>query len=208
MAKNFPISLDVYTTLIDNEDDVLAAHANDRGDAIEAIEAKVGINGSAVSTSHDYMLSKRVVQIVHAQIQTPGSGSTALPRDTSIPQQGEGNEVITATITPTSATNELLIKISVCGNHGQPGGSAWAAALFQDSIADALAVAEASGGASQSMIDVVNFPYDMIAGTTSAITFKVRIGLSSGTIYWNQAAGEAYYGGKLISSITIFEYKP
>ena len=56
MATNYPTSLDVYTTLTDNTDDVLAAHANDRGDAIEAIEAKVGINSSAVNTSIDYFL--------------------------------------------------------------------------------------------------------------------------------------------------------
>lgn len=58
MATSFPTSLDVYTTLVDNVDDVLAAHANDRGDAIEVIEAKVGIDGSAVTTSHDYKLRK------------------------------------------------------------------------------------------------------------------------------------------------------
>lgn len=39
-----------------NTDDVLAAHPNDRGDAIETLEIKVGINSSAVTTSHDYKL--------------------------------------------------------------------------------------------------------------------------------------------------------
>ncbi len=56
MATNFPTSLDSYVTLVDNVDDVLAAHANDRGDAIETLEAKLGINSSAVASSHDYFL--------------------------------------------------------------------------------------------------------------------------------------------------------
>jgi hypothetical protein len=54
MATNFPTSLDVFVALVDNEDNIVAAHPNDRGDAIEALEAKVGVDSSAVSTSHDY----------------------------------------------------------------------------------------------------------------------------------------------------------
>jgi hypothetical protein len=57
MSTNYPASsLDSYTTLVDNTDSVLAAHMNDRGDAIEALEAKVGIDGSVVATSIDYFL--------------------------------------------------------------------------------------------------------------------------------------------------------
>jgi len=57
MATNFPGSLDSYATLVDNTDNIVAAHPNDRGDAIEAIEAKVGADSSAVATSHDYLLT-------------------------------------------------------------------------------------------------------------------------------------------------------
>ena len=56
MASNFPTSLDSYAVLVDNTDSIVAAHPNDRGDAIENLEAKVGINSSAVATSHDYLL--------------------------------------------------------------------------------------------------------------------------------------------------------
>lgn len=57
MATNFPTSLDTYTDKTDNVDDVMAADINDPHDAIETLEAKVGINSSAVTTSHDYKLS-------------------------------------------------------------------------------------------------------------------------------------------------------
>lgn len=56
MASNYPSALDSYSTLTDNVDDVLASHANDRGDAIENLEAKVGIDSSSASTSLDYFL--------------------------------------------------------------------------------------------------------------------------------------------------------
>jgi len=64
MAINFPTSLDTLSNptgsdLLENavaalDHDVQHSNAND---AIEALEAKVGINSSAVTTSHDYKLS-------------------------------------------------------------------------------------------------------------------------------------------------------
>lgn len=56
MSTSYPTAIDSYTTLVDNVDDVLAAHVNDKGDAIEALEAKVGVDSSAVATSFDYFL--------------------------------------------------------------------------------------------------------------------------------------------------------
>jgi len=56
MSTNFPTGLDSYSVKVDNVDDVLAQHINDLQDAIEAIEAKVGVDGSTVSSSHDYKL--------------------------------------------------------------------------------------------------------------------------------------------------------
>jgi len=57
MSTNFPAALDSYTTWVDNIDDVMAAMVNNPQDAIEALEAKVGIDVSGVSTSHDYKLA-------------------------------------------------------------------------------------------------------------------------------------------------------
>jgi hypothetical protein len=61
MATNFPTSLDSLTN--PNSTDQLnspshsAQHTN-ANDAIEALQAKVGINGSAITTSHDYKISQ------------------------------------------------------------------------------------------------------------------------------------------------------
>jgi len=56
VSTNFPTSLDTFAVLVDNTDSIVAAHPNDRGDSVESLEAKVGINSSAVGTSHDYLL--------------------------------------------------------------------------------------------------------------------------------------------------------
>jgi microcystin-dependent protein len=57
---NFPTSLDTLTNPTASNPQNSPSHSgqhSDANDAIEALEAKVGSNGSAVTTSHDYKLS-------------------------------------------------------------------------------------------------------------------------------------------------------
>ena len=73
MATNFPSSLDSFTnpTAVDTLDspphDTQHADAND---AIEALEAKVGVNGSAVTTSHEYRINSIEELNTNAQVGT------------------------------------------------------------------------------------------------------------------------------------------
>ena len=65
MSVNYPTSLDSFTNptgtdLLENSNSALdhdVQHSN-ANDAIEALQAKVGANSSAVATSHDYKLSE------------------------------------------------------------------------------------------------------------------------------------------------------
>ncbi|MCI0366036.1 MAG: hypothetical protein L0219_19430, partial [Phycisphaerales bacterium] len=63
MPTNFPTGLDALPnpTQFDNLDTTLVLHDEQHAnvnDAVEAIEAKVGINGSAVTSSHDYKIAQ------------------------------------------------------------------------------------------------------------------------------------------------------
>jgi hypothetical protein len=68
MSTSFPTSLDALTNPASTdamdaagvEHDIQHADAND---AIEALEAKVGVDGSAVATSHDYKITKIVTKL-------------------------------------------------------------------------------------------------------------------------------------------------
>ena len=57
MATSFPTGLDDFTNYIDGTTVMEAATLNDMQFAIEALQAKVGIDSSAVSASHDYKLA-------------------------------------------------------------------------------------------------------------------------------------------------------
>lgn len=146
------------------------------------------------------------VQIVNTTSSAIASGSTVIPFDDTIPQNTEGTEFMTLAITPKSATNILIIEADL-QLASDTASREIIAALFQDATANALAAK------SGFVAGATRFPlfvrHTMAAGTTSAITFKIRAGLdSAGTIIFNgNAGGTRLYGGITKSSIVITEYK-
>lgn len=148
------------------------------------------------------------VQVVEATpVVAVVTCSTAIPYDDTIPQNTEGDEVITVTITPTSATNRLRIEFDagfVTFNDTQY----IIAALFQDTTANALAVS-ANG------VPSVSYPggasslvHEMAAGTTSATTFKIRVGAALGTVYVNgDSSGNRKFGGVAAARLHVTEIK-
>jgi len=70
MASNFPTSLDALTNPSGTDSMSSPSHAGqhtDANDAIEALQAKVGADSSAVTTSHDYKISALETDVSAAQ---------------------------------------------------------------------------------------------------------------------------------------------
>jgi hypothetical protein len=144
-----------------------------------------------------------VVQVVNTQTGVMSTGSTLIPNDDTIPQSNEGAEVMLLSITPKSASNKL--KIEVVANLAAATTGNVIAALFQDSTANALAAVAEYTATANGNIRLV-FTHYMTAGTTSATTFKVRVGCNNvGTVTFNGASGSRLFGGVMASSITITE---
>lgn len=128
------------------------------------------------------------------------SGSTALPYDETTPQSSEGDEYMTLAYTPKSATN--ILEIEAQGAYVGTSGYQ-TMALFKDSDTDALRCVSSEVSERANVLTHV-----MTAGTTSAITFKIRIGSSgAGTGYFNGGSGSYDMGGKRSSFIKVTEYK-
>ena len=108
MATSFPSGLDALTN--PTSGDTLASpshsaqHAN-ANDAIEALEAKVGVDGSAVTTSHDYKIATINNNYVHSVTGgtgvtvTGGTGSASTPSVAIGQAVGTGNSVTFASVT-------------------------------------------------------------------------------------------------------------
>jgi hypothetical protein len=142
------------------------------------------------------------VQIVSTNFSAVATGTTQIPLDDTIPQITEGDQYMTQTITPKSATNRLSIEMTL---------SIYAsiaeyvtAAIFQDTTANAVAATVQYQLANMNL----KLTYDMLAGAVTPTTFRLRAGLASpGTLTFNGRAGARLYGGISLSNMKITEYK-
>ena len=147
----------------------------------------------------------KVLQIVNYQTATVNTGTTTIPNASAEVTITMGNQYMTLAITPTSATSKLRIDFVV---HSSPSsGAVVTGALFQDSTTNALA-ANGFYMPTGTGTGVLSNTYHMVSGTTSATTFRVRVGMSSsGTLSFNGANGGTRFGSAVKSSITITEYE-
>lgn len=166
----------------------------------QTLENKADISTNATNISS----VANIIQVVNTQTGASSTGSTTMPDDNSIPQKTEGDEYMTLAITPTSASNYLLIE--VVGLFNSTAGTQVCCALFQDSTSNALAAVQENIDNTLSGPVTINFNHYMQAGTTSETTFKVRAGApDAGTTTFNGTGGSRIFGGVCASSITITE---
>jgi hypothetical protein len=147
------------------------------------------------------------VQQVYSQTNSYFQFGVVIPLDDTIPQNTEGTELLTCTITPTSATNVLYIEFNFWGSSTLNRVSI--AALFQDSTANALEaqfVGSSLAVGEQAQAGVLR--YQMVAGTTSSTTFKIRVGPSGDNMWVNGDSGGRKFGGVGRCTMTVVEYKP
>jgi hypothetical protein len=164
------------------------------------VENGIYIDGTAVSASG------KIVQIASTQTGTSNTGTTTIPFDNTVPQNTEGTEFMSVTLTPTNASNKLRIEVTIL--LASSAGGHLTAALFQDSTANALAAAGTRVDNTSSMYPIT-FSHTMDAGTTSSTTFKVRAGNgAAATVTLNGTGGTQIYGGVACSSMTVTEYEP
>jgi len=131
-------------------------------------------------------------------------GGTAIPLDNTIPQNTEGTEILTATITPKSASSTLIITCSI-GQVSPNDGRTFIVAFFQDSVADAFHTSVFVVNAGQN--GGGTFTFAKTSGTTSATTFKVRLGPNvSATAYINgTSGGTQLFNGSCNATLMVTE---
>ena len=154
-----------------------------------------------------------VVQIVTETdtISNHQSTTSSIPLDASVPANTEGYAPVdgsanplVATITPTNTSNKLFITTEIPVYLGSIATSV--VALFQDATVDAIATSYFGAPAAPG-VGILKLSHVMSAGTTSATTFKVRVGVSAGTLYLNGNTSIQLFGGTLKCTLTVMEIK-
>ncbi len=149
-----------------------------------------------------------VVQTVYDE---DGNLSTTTKRfniSTGIPTNIEGEEFLNATITPKLSNSTFKIDVVVNGRH--PSDCKVAAALFQNTSANAI------GGVASYIVTgggMYNLKFTKFVNNTvgtNATSFAVRAGgddATAGTFSFNGDTGAVVFGGVEMSSLTITELK-
>lgn len=154
------------------------------------------VNGTSLVTG-------KAVQLVNTQTGAVATGTTVVPFDDTIPQNTEGDQYMTLAVTPISSSNLLIIDVFVNATSSVAGNMI--VGLFQDTTANSLSASVQAVDSAGRGSDIP-LRYYMVAGTTSATTFKVRVGNNqAGTTTFNGSAGSRLFGGIYNSSITITE---
>lgn len=120
MSTNFPTSIDTLTNPTASDDtstvDHAAQHAN-ANDAIEALEAKVGADSSAVTSSLDYKVSNAASINPGHKHTTAGLSITGTPDGTKfLKDDGSWSTPPTTTVATTSVTGTVKVSTTPSGD--------------------------------------------------------------------------------------------
>ena len=205
MATNFPASLDALTNPTSSDSlsspSHSAQHAN-VNDAVEALQAKVGADSSAVTSSLDYKIAQleargRLVAVKHASLTAAQSASVA----------PGGNVAVTSlsiTHTLADAANKLIIHahlgmVGTSNTYGMVG-----LAVANDGtlieVGDAAGVRtqvgsfNRTGSGTTSVVQQPSLTFVYAPGDTSSHTYTVRainVDTLTRTLYINQSENAA-----------------
>jgi len=163
-------------TILDAKGDLISATAADT-----PARLAVGTNGQILTADSttatglkwsNAAAASKVVQMVNVQTGAVATGTGTIPFDDTIPQSSEGTQFMSLSITPTSASNILVIDVIAFVAPNQQ--VTMQGALFQDSNANALAASVQVVSTNNDRVQLDAFRHYMVAGTTSATTFKYR----------------------------------
>lgn len=167
-------------------------------------EAILRYDGTDLILLNPSVIYRYIQRVDATPYTTYASASTVIPEDDTIPQSTEGTEFITVTITPTNASNILIIRADASDVRISGAVETIVAALFQDSTAGALKTTSVANPD----VSLVTLVHRMVAGTTSSTTFKLRIGPgATKTIYINGDNATRLFGGTSSITMSVEEYK-
>jgi hypothetical protein len=130
--------------------------------------------------------------------------SAIVPHDNTIPQPGEGTQILSATLTPQSAANRVRARFS---GFGCASGNIPMVAFLSIDGGAAVQVASAYAVAGGQTLHI-GFEFEHVPGDTSAHTYSVRVGPgASGHVRMNGGPSIRLFGGAAASTLVLEEIK-
>lgn len=158
----------------------------------------VANGGTGVATSNT------ILKIGRLEVTNFQTATTVIPLDDTKPQVTEGDEMMTLSYTPISASSVLMIEVNAAFARAEVGHVS--TAVFRDGAADAIGATSARIDDANAMLTYL-LRFYITSGSTSASTFSVRVGPNSaGTVTFNGQSGAGIFGGASYATLVITEY--
>lgn len=217
MATSFPTSLDTLTNPTSSDSLSSPSHSSQHAnvnDAVEALQAKVGVDSSAVTSSLDYKVAQ-LEAISHGKILQVVS---TLKTDTYTTTSSTFTTVtgLTATITPSSTSSKILIMAQV--NMSLTTYSVYARLSGGNT---STYLGDAASNRVQSVVSMeadndnpfwrTQFSMPLMyldsPATTSSVTYGVDVRIGTGAVYVNRSQDDSdtVNYGRTASTITVME---
>lgn len=140
----------------------------------------------------DYAQPKRnKVKVEYTETQTV---TAAIPLDDTKPQDNEGTQVMSATITPQRSNSKITIRVK---HYSAPslGARQLITSLFRNGISDALD-SESVTSTGNGYLVGTTMEYEDSPATTSPVTYNVNVGLNTANaMYFNGSTASRLFGG-------------
>lgn len=117
--------------------------------------------------------------------------STLIPSDTTIPQNTEGDEILSASITPRSNAAKVRITVTLTNTFSTNSNVACTTAIFRGTVANAIFAGMSIHENNTAPGGGVSFSYIDSPSTTSSTTYTVRFGPDAGSVQLNYYHGSA-----------------
>lgn len=167
----------------------------------------LALTAAQVLTLLGISVTGKIAQLVHSFDGAVATGTTTIPWDDTIPQSTEGTQFYSVAITPTNASSKIL-GLAVL-NWTASASNQLTAAIFKDSVADAIAAATTWPVGATTYSGTLMFPFCETAGNMTARTYKLRAGgASTNTLTINGSSAARKLGGIMVSGLFLFEVLP
>lgn len=173
------------------------------GGGLVTIGAGLTLSGGQLSSS-GVAATGSIVNSAYGEYTTNAALAATIPIDDTIPQVGEGTQILSVVITPTSTANKLRARFR--GTLYPASVAFIIPAMFVNGAANAVAASAAYGTTASGGYDVT-LEYEFVPGSTSAQTFTIRVGASAGSIALNGQTLLRYLGGAQRATLVIEEIK-
>lgn len=170
------------------------------GDVEEiTVGAGLTLSGGQLSSSATAATGS-VINSTYAEYTTNANLTAAIPQDDTIPQNTEGTQILSASITPSATSNKIRVRFQAYG--ASAAANTIIAAAFRGGVANAIQSVASTTAAASFFAPVVLEVEDSPA-TTSATTYTIRVGVA----YLNGSNSSRNFGGSSRATLVLEEIK-